>query len=333
MCCLNLWGKDSGPFFQALHFSFGIGGLIAPLVAAPFLGHTSEVTQNSYNDSLVFYNSSYQYDLEYNFPNSSFITSQGIPPVTYAYTIIGLFGLLVTAIFLVASIISPFDVNNQPTGEGDEKKTSRKFVITLVLLNIMFMFVETGTEIGYSQMLTTYAVKGPLKLSKTKGSFMTSTFWAAFTISRLASVFLAIKFSSFSLIIFDLITTFIGALILLFLGTREEWAVWLSTVILGVGIASFFPAAIGWLENYITVTNKIASSFTIGAAMGEMAVPYAISHYIEDVPEVLLYVVMTSCVLSSVIAFIMYLMLRNRDTKYSAKEGSQNPAFDPNERI
>lgn len=35
--CLELWGRQSAPYMQALHFSFGLGAFVAPLVAAPFL--------------------------------------------------------------------------------------------------------------------------------------------------------------------------------------------------------------------------------------------------------------------------------------------------------
>ncbi|PSN31253.1 hypothetical protein C0J52_26179 [Blattella germanica] len=35
--CLDLWGRNSGPFMQALHFSFGLGAFVAPLLASPFL--------------------------------------------------------------------------------------------------------------------------------------------------------------------------------------------------------------------------------------------------------------------------------------------------------
>ena len=34
--CLQLWGKDSGPYMQALHFSYAVGGSIAPLLVQAF---------------------------------------------------------------------------------------------------------------------------------------------------------------------------------------------------------------------------------------------------------------------------------------------------------
>ncbi|KAL5006574.1 hypothetical protein ScPMuIL_015380 [Solemya velum] len=37
MFCIHLWGKMSAPYMQTLHFAFGIGAFIAPLLAKPFL--------------------------------------------------------------------------------------------------------------------------------------------------------------------------------------------------------------------------------------------------------------------------------------------------------
>lgn len=35
--CLRIWGHQSGPYLQAMHFMFGIGAFIAPLLTKPFL--------------------------------------------------------------------------------------------------------------------------------------------------------------------------------------------------------------------------------------------------------------------------------------------------------
>ena len=38
MLILNIWeGRDSGPYMHALHFTFGLGAFLAPLIAKPFL--------------------------------------------------------------------------------------------------------------------------------------------------------------------------------------------------------------------------------------------------------------------------------------------------------
>ncbi|XP_071957030.1 sodium-dependent glucose transporter 1-like [Antedon mediterranea] len=35
--CIQIWGPQSAPYMQALHFSFAIGALVAPLLAKPFI--------------------------------------------------------------------------------------------------------------------------------------------------------------------------------------------------------------------------------------------------------------------------------------------------------
>ena len=35
--CLKLWGRQSAPYMQALHFSFCLGAFIQPLIVDPFL--------------------------------------------------------------------------------------------------------------------------------------------------------------------------------------------------------------------------------------------------------------------------------------------------------
>ncbi|XP_022239619.1 sodium-dependent glucose transporter 1-like isoform X2 [Limulus polyphemus] len=54
--CLHLWGKESGPYYQALHFSFGVGTFIAPLLAEPFLFREKESSEtlNMTNSSIVW---------------------------------------------------------------------------------------------------------------------------------------------------------------------------------------------------------------------------------------------------------------------------------------
>ena len=61
MCCLKLWGKEkSGPFFTALHLSFGIGNILGPVLAEIFLDHNNNNNNNStYGNSSNNSNNSY----------------------------------------------------------------------------------------------------------------------------------------------------------------------------------------------------------------------------------------------------------------------------------
>ena len=40
---LNIWeGRDSGPYMHAIHFTFGIGAFLAPLISRPFLVNSED---------------------------------------------------------------------------------------------------------------------------------------------------------------------------------------------------------------------------------------------------------------------------------------------------
>ncbi|XP_070572004.1 sodium-dependent glucose transporter 1B-like [Ptychodera flava] len=49
--CVNLWGKESGPYMQAVHFTFAVGATIAPLIAGPFLMPQEEGVISAVNES------------------------------------------------------------------------------------------------------------------------------------------------------------------------------------------------------------------------------------------------------------------------------------------
>lgn len=69
--CLDLWGRNSGPFMQALHFSFGLGVFVATLSVTPFLepvtGNATILTngiQHLFNESTQWsYNLRYRRDI------------------------------------------------------------------------------------------------------------------------------------------------------------------------------------------------------------------------------------------------------------------------------
>ncbi|GIY75419.1 major facilitator superfamily domain-containing protein 4A [Caerostris extrusa] len=294
VCCLNLWGQDCGPFYQALHFMYGFGSLLAPLIASPFLDDYHETT--SVNDSMSFTCNTSTWDpvgLTVDTTNILTWDSVGLtgnisngyqndkfPSITYAYTIIGIYAFVVTVAFFIVCIISPLDASGNKNEANKTKQNGFMFISMIVTLTFLLLFFETGTEIGFAQMVTAYSVKGPLKLTAVVGSYITSAYWAAFTLSRFSSIFLAIKFSSLSVVVLDLTFFTAGTIVLLFWAGSKEWCLWLATILLGIGIASLYATVITWVERYIDITNKVLGLFATGAAFGEMVIPLTISWFL-----------------------------------------------------
>lgn len=306
-----------------------MGGFLAPILAAPFLsapvpipGDLSllGVTQNITTELLSgVQNTS---DLELQFTASEKIT---IPTITVAYTIIGILGTLACGCFILVYIFESQDKN---TVEKDEKVNIRdpgiSFTIVVVILACLQTGLISGVEVSFAQMLTSYAVKSTHNLSKVTGSYMTSVYWGAYTITRGFSIALACKVSAKQLLIFDLVLSVTAALILLILGTWSVPALWVGTALLGIGVASIFPATLSWVEKYININNRIASVFTLVSSVLEMTVPLSISMYLGTHPNVL-FNFMTAAIISCCVIFVsLNIILTRKGEKYITEDISAN---------
>lgn len=54
--CLDLWGRNSGPFMQAIHFSFALGSLVAPLISLPTVESLYQPGNSIQNTSNIKHN-------------------------------------------------------------------------------------------------------------------------------------------------------------------------------------------------------------------------------------------------------------------------------------
>ncbi|GFT03983.1 hypothetical protein NPIL_201451 [Nephila pilipes] len=269
--CLSFWNDESSPFFQALHFFFGIGASLAPLIAGPFL--SKDVDGNS----------------TFNASQPSFNDTSEIPSITYAYGIIGIFSLAIAAMFALLFLIKVNESERKENVVYKDPSGFHRFVI--ILSSFLLLSVYAGIEIGYGQMISVYAVKSSHNFSQFYASCIASVYWGTFTLSRGLSIFLAIKFRPITIILCDFSVMCLAALVLSTIGNMYSDFLWLGTALLGLGLASFYASTITWVERHINVTNKVGSSFVVAASFGEMIAPLAISQYVKEMPEILMYIV------------------------------------------
>lgn len=86
-----------------------------------------------------------------------------------------------------------FKRDSKGTNHVQENKASEPLAFSSCTLPltaaIVLLFIQClmyfGIQDTYSNLLTTFAVLGPLKLSKAKGVYLTSIFWASMAFGRL----------------------------------------------------------------------------------------------------------------------------------------------------
>ncbi|XP_054159965.1 sodium-dependent glucose transporter 1-like [Oppia nitens] len=288
---LHMWGKRSAPFMQALHFTFGLGAFIAPLIAEPFLSTKHNGTDIAENAEIVV--------------NTGDVSDRDLM-VWYPYTIIAALGL-VTVILLVIMYFNKSTDKPHPSIQNNESlinMTLRQKVVILFIASVIF-HSYCGLEIAFGRFMTTFAFYCDLNLNKSIGAYMTSVFWGTFTLVRALTIFIVDSVGTTFMLWADIIIVLIGNIVLIMFGNTSELGLWVGVSLMGIGTSSIFPTLLSFIEELLPVTSRIGSLFLVVACLGEFTIPFIVGYYIESYPLVLMYVT----TVASVICFVFFAIL------------------------
>ena len=286
--CLQIWGEKSGPFLQTLHFAFALGTTLAPLLAMPFIMEVQD------QESQASVTSSYKMWS----PNA---TSESPPVekfylVSYAYIVCAVITGVVALSFLYLAFF-----HRGSSSVTDQKNTVKEegnvFRIKMLFLLFVFFLLYVGNEVAFGVFIYTFAITSDNHYTKSEASLLNSLFWGAFAVGR----FIAIPVSKFlppsKALQIDLLGTTFAAVVLVcfpFYAKAADFLLWIGVTVYGLSMASIFPTGISWAEQYITITEKAATTLVIGAATGEMIFPTLVGQLIDSNPMYLMYLSMGS---------------------------------------
>ena len=177
---LILWvhGKNSGPYMSALHFFFGIGALLSPLLVGIVVQQTGEFDWSYWLIMLII------------IPTALFFT-------------------------LIPSPTIREEPEKKSESMANRTVNTNKWLIVFLAL---FLCLYVGTEVAFSDWIFTYAkVKLPQDFIN-RAYQLTSAFWVAMTIGRLVSIPLTIKIDARLLLTLDIFGSIISLGIILFGG-------------------------------------------------------------------------------------------------------------------
>jgi MFS transporter, FHS family, Na+ dependent glucose transporter 1 len=238
-----LHGRGVGPYMNGLHFFFGVGSVIGPLVAAAALAIAGDATR--------------------------------------AYWVLGL--LLVPLVLWIARVPSPGPADEPGDGQavGNSIRAGTRSRNNVVVLVALFLLLYVGAEVGFGGWINSYAEALGLETA-TSAATLTSVFWGGLTVGRLAGIPIAARFRPCTILLVDLAGCLLSVgLILAFPSSRT--ALWAGTIAVGAAMASIFPAAITLAGNRVRITGRITAWFLIGSSIGSMTVPWLIGQLFEPV--------------------------------------------------
>ena len=170
-----------------------------------------------------------------------------------------------------------------------------------VLLIVLGFCLYVGAEVGFANWLYTYSFS--LKLAdEIQAAYLTSAFWALFTVGRLLAVWIASRARPRTILFFD----FAGAMIsvaIIGLASRSALALWVGSMAYGLSLASIFPTMLLLAAERLRVTGTITGWFLLGSGAGGMLLPWLIGIAFTSlgphamVPVVFIDIALNACVL------------------------------------
>ncbi|CAN9512146.1 unnamed protein product [Ophioblennius macclurei] len=340
---VKLYQKDAAIFLQALHCFIGLGALVSPLVADPFLADDSCVLGSNWTADT---SSPSEPDLDH--LRSSLVGQGGklhnisqyplhtrgvvITRVSYAFWIMALINLPVPATVLTLmhherllpwSHKSPRLLNRNPkpgsdppggAGQGHgsvlccchpaEFQGRTATYFILHAVGGAILFLTDGIIGAYAGFVYTYAVSPPLLMGRKTAGCLDSIFWASITAGRLASIYLSYRFSASRLLVASLVgVTLVHCLLLTFY--TSSVFLFIATCVLGVCISSVFPSMLAFTEDLFNYQGCATTVLVTSASTGEMVLQLLVGSVIHSWGS---YSFLLCCTVSSFAAFLLFLL-------------------------
>jgi fucose permease len=303
------WGERVGMFMQLLHFSFGVGSVVAPLIVTCVTKVMGGEIRTNLWDSL-----------------------------TVTYMVASLLWLISIGIFAfspemnarkelsdesIQADLAEIAVPDQPEEKVVEdstkpiarlrKKLTRKFVMKTLGFFLVSLVLFFYTEGIFGGLLFTYVTLKGLT-DEAGAGLINSLFWLCFTCGRLVGIPVSSKVKPIYMIIFDLFGSLSAmTAMLVFRGNLTVFTV--ATGVLGFSYASQYPATMSLPSSFmgLKMDGMVTSLIILGPSLGGMTMPLAItSSFGVFGADGLLYGITLLCGISTFIYVIMLAFFKKK---------------------
>ncbi|XP_023236471.1 major facilitator superfamily domain-containing protein 4A-like [Centruroides sculpturatus] len=328
---ISLYGKDVSPFLQTMHFFYGVGAFVSPMIAQPFLlnedcsrfiDNTTKITIKDDNET---------------YPAETLEDAQKKTHINYAFWTMSLF--MVPVIFLSLLLVTrrcfhkllnnenhnsfaekQYENMGDKTAESKENleetsQVNNGYIVLVAFLCAVLMFLYDGLQATFGGYVYSYSVKGPVKLPKYDAAYLNALFWGMFAAGRLISIVLATRVSPTIMLFGNIIGCTFGVLMILALRYNQIMLI-IGTCLMGFFMSSVFPTALSLTEKYINVTPTITSVLVFSAATGEMSLPVIVGHEFERKGPISFLVISLILCFLSVITYMSLWLAGSVSTPY-----------------
>ncbi|XP_046354912.2 major facilitator superfamily domain-containing protein 4A-like isoform X2 [Haliotis rufescens] len=340
---ITLFGKNVGPFLQAMHCCYGLGAFVSPMIASAFLlnmdctpfvdGYTVEPHTAIEKKENVSVEIPPQPRKVFRYRNMSHV------PIAF-YILGGLQLLVALEVALVilrermrGPVKSPVGQQTTHSGEGVASEggmawvrkccaCSPRDVFLITLLASISVFLFDGLQSTYANYIYTYAHEASVKsLQKFEGAILDACFWGMFALGRLLSVPAAAKLTPSFMLLFSIVGCSL-ALVFTLIFRFNHVSIYVGTIFVGLFVSSMSPSALSLTEQFIDMNSSITTCLVVMAALGEALCPIIVGNLVVSLGATSFLAFCFSIVLVTLLLYWALYMAGKQMGKYQASPRS-----------
>jgi hypothetical protein len=332
---IEMWQQECGPYVQALHFVFGLGSVMTPLVVEPYLsGKVSEdIDSDNYNTiaSLVtdYVNETettiiYLPQLAYNqsvVENEELFRSRVYIPYSCGAIAIAFSAFIIGGLYFYKKYVPPPARVPQPISETTLTAFERmnktfkiqlmptKPILIMIVLSGYLLAVIVGLEWTQFNYFPSFAHFSPLHITEKRAAIISTGLAIAFTIGRAIAIPVSYFLRPKQMIYGSLILLSIANFLFLFSSYSENF-MWFANIVFGLGLSSVVGSIYAMVEEQTNVNNLMGALFVLFGGLTNSLYPFILGYFIESEPLILIYVNIFSTILSFLLMISIQLIIR-----------------------
>ncbi len=298
MMLVWLFRERVGPYMNGLHFAFGVGAFLVPLLVAATSYAMGSPAWAYWLLSISAIGLAIPFCLVPSAVAESSPKTLAIADVAEASSPAAS-GSAASATDASATeaVKLPEGNAHKLASDSDRLRTNWHLAIAIGA----FYFFYSGVEISFGNWIYTFATKTGLA-DELVANYLTSAFWGSFTCGRLLTIPLAATLHPGRLLWLCLISAAVAMLPML-IAPQSATAIWAGSILLGLTIAAIFPATLSFAERFMAIKGGVMRVFYTGVSMGSTFTPWLIGQLFESVSPYCMLIAVGGSLLLSIAAF------------------------------
>jgi FHS family Na+ dependent glucose MFS transporter 1 len=290
----RVWGDAASPPLHLLHGFYGVGAVVGPFVAVPFLSpetapNTTCISNSSFADCSSM-------EIPFWISGSLMLVSAGSMVVIY---LVGAVTMAAATPSSVLQVCSP----KACTANGPVAST----VVLLVVFCLVYFFLMGGQFIVAAYFFTYLTTRQDDPLGKQQSSVIMGGYNAAFLVGRLSASGISKIISIKVMVLTEVVICAISAAGLFWLGSQHLAALWVFVLLIGGFSAPVWPGSMTFLGQYLVITTMTFFVLTFGMGCGNFFFNWLVGYIFQEYSvEDILIVVMLCYIMVAAMSFAIF---------------------------